>query len=51
MFRESFLFVGAGIVDAFDIKCFTNFKEVLTYLHLLKQNMLVSGKLFQWVSV
>ena len=34
MFRECFPFVGAGIVDVFRLNCFTNFKEVLTYLHL-----------------
>ena len=36
MLRESFSFAGACIIDSFDINWFTNLKQALTYLHLLK---------------
>ena len=45
MFRESFSFVGAGIVDGFDMNWFTSLKQAWTYLHLSKQHMFVSLKL------
>ena len=42
MFRESFPFIGACIVDAFDINWFTNFQQAWNYLHLPKQRIIVS---------
>ena len=48
MFRESGPFVGACIIDGFDLNCFTNMKQVLTCLNLSKQYIFV---LFQKVLV
>ena len=45
MFMESFSFVGAFIIDGFDMNIFTNLKQAWTYLHLTRQCMFVSLKL------
>ena len=39
MFWESFWFVGACVIDGFDMNWFTNLKQAWTYLHLSKQSM------------
>ena len=51
MFKESFSFSGACIIDDFDMTWFTNLKQAWTYLHLAKQCMFVSLKLAQKVIV
>ena len=44
MFREYLSFVGACVINGFDMNWFTNLKHNWTYLHLSKQCMLVSLK-------